>query len=505
MTDAPPDAPEMTEAERLAAEWAAALAEAEREVAELEAAERAAGIDPANSTSRPTSPAPQPQSPRRRIPRRLLLPCLIGGALIGTVTQVVRAVVQNNTTTEDSSERTHDRPIVNLAQVDILMQAGATEEALELLATQPLGNTDIREVAYRQALGLELLGQLAAADEAYQRAAADPTAAGWARAILGRARCAAAGGDVELAWNLLNQIGCRADRWIFAECLHLRARLHTLGSHTPQPPDLLAPDAPAWPPFATAAVDHLGPVGVQARSAAVIAVAAGLLSEPGSAEAFRLALALAPNHPAAAGTRIALGNLELRAGRWREAGQEYARVLAEHSRDAEAIYAAYNHALVQLNAGHQAESRRLFLEVIDRDPRGKWGDLGRCWIGRTHLDERRTKMARRAFRTIRPVSTGLVQSAARIGICVSYLIDGNDEAAGKALGHVCDYPAGYHSAWANLLEHWLRHRSDPTAKSRDVLRIALLGVGDGRTLGRTGMCLVARCVSELGVSESQPR
>lgn len=148
---------------------------------------------------------------------------------------------------------------VDPERVDVLIQSGGFDEALKLCQAglnDGASRAD-RGLAYRRGLCLEALKQWKEAGAAYQQAAGSPSGgvAGWARATLGQARCAAAEGDTRAARNLLNRVvlqsghpACR-DGNVLGECLYLRARLALLESGPFSTPNPLNVNAIAWPSF----------------------------------------------------------------------------------------------------------------------------------------------------------------------------------------------------------------------------------------------------------------
>jgi tetratricopeptide (TPR) repeat protein len=258
MSDTPAS---LTAAEQLAAEWAAALAEAERQVAEMEAAEQAGLVAPATSAA--ASPN-SPPAPRRQIPVRLLMLVGIGslmsGLIIGTIVQVVRSL------SHPDADEFHSTKKFNLEAIDQLIRTGYNREALEALKSAEIPvEFDRGEIAYRRGICQELLGQFAEATEAYQEAT-KVNQPGWVRATLGRVRCAAAQGDTRSARELLDQVVLRSGQpdcqgWrTVAECLYLRARLSVLELQPPSQPAPSDQNTPAWAPFKSNAVEDLKPL-----------------------------------------------------------------------------------------------------------------------------------------------------------------------------------------------------------------------------------------------------
>jgi tetratricopeptide (TPR) repeat protein len=481
--------------------WAAALAEAEREVAEIEAAERAAG---AATPAAAAAPEAAPVRSRRRplaVAAGLVAACLVGvGVCVaaGGGRRVIPAAPE--------AEPEPPPRYANLAAADVFIRSGLFAEARAELAAAPPAPGKAHAVAYRDALCLEALGSSAAAADAYRRAEGPPDdVVSWARAVLGRVRCAAAADPAE-ARRLLDEVTRKAGhagywRWgIVGECAYLRARLEVLALGPPDEPTALAPHTPAWLPFDGHWAEYLDCLPATppeelppARGIDPTASPAG----PGpntAAAALKQACALAWRHPGVPAAQLALANLDRAAGRWQNAGSAYRQLLHDLRHEPAAAAAAYNLGLVELRDGKPAAARKCFTEVIDRDPGGRWAALGWWWVGRTHLDEGAPAAARSAFGASR--GHPAVAPAAAVAIAASHFAEGNADAAWAALRGCPPGATGPAAAWADLFAHW-PGRLDPT--QADAARTALGRVGDGHTLGRVGTELVSRASRDLGV------
>jgi tetratricopeptide (TPR) repeat protein len=133
-----------------------------------------------------------------------------------------------------------------------------------------------------------------------------------------------------------------------------------------------------------------------------------------------MALAAAPEHIWRPGVMIALGNLDFADGKWKAAGEWYARVLADMPNRPAAAQAAYNLGLTHLRTGDRAKAREQFMGVVDRDPGGKWAGLAYWWIGRSHLDADEPAAAIKAFeQAIAAAPTAASGPAAALGTCLA--------------------------------------------------------------------------------------
>lgn len=140
--------------------------------------------------------------------------------------------------------------------IDDLIRAGAFTEALTACRRPgpELPAPKNRARIYREALCLEALGQLKEADELYQKAAPEEGDRGaWARAILGRVRCALATDDLAGAQKLLDRVALRsghpdcAGGHIVEECAFLRGRIAAARLGAVRALDPFDPEAVAWP------------------------------------------------------------------------------------------------------------------------------------------------------------------------------------------------------------------------------------------------------------------
>ncbi|HEY1186586.1 MAG TPA: hypothetical protein VGE74_02965 [Gemmata sp.] len=486
-------------------------------------------------------------------------------------------------------------------RIDLLIHAGSFTDALQAVRDAPPGAFgDGFLAAYREGLCLEGLGRVTAADTAYQRAEKDPNVGGWARAALGRARCALAQGSRTAARELIDQVVLRSGHpecrggHIYEEALHLLARVALLESGPHPDLDALSDAALAWPvlraapdkyldwlpldapaasphpsagrdvvevlpesdagpteltvrltkrpaldvirAIASAAelevqlessvapllLDPVGPVEVERlpfdavlaalteRAGVAVALKGGALhlmraqpaaGEGAPARALSTALAAAPKHPEAGSMRVALANLDARAGRFKAAEEGYKYVLDGIGNAPEATHAAYNLGLMELRAGARNSARARFLEVIDRSPHTRFADLGWCWIGRTYLDSDDPGAARTAYRTALNGTSRDAASAAALAICACELLTGNEDAARALLEDTRFSTREPHAMLVNFYTALLYYRSAPTESRYEILLRAIRSADEGRGIGPGGVYLVGRVYAELGLPE----
>ncbi|VTR96405.1 hypothetical protein : [Gemmata massiliana] len=291
MSDTP--LPPPPSAEALAA-WAAAEAEAERELAEMDAraAAEAAAAAAAGSNAAPSAPTgghsghgPRPPfflkliaKSRRLVGVGLFLLCAGGGTAAGIAytnkikhAEAAAAAAEAEEHADAHAGDAHAKDAhgkgahgkgahgpadASLAtRIDTLIRSGSYSEALGLVRTAPpktFGH-DAAPLAYREALCLEGLGKWKDADAAFKKAEADTNVGAWARALLGRARCAVATDESQTARALADRVlvrsghpECRGTK-VYEEALHLRAQLAVRELGGGRDVDPLDADALAWP------------------------------------------------------------------------------------------------------------------------------------------------------------------------------------------------------------------------------------------------------------------
>jgi tetratricopeptide (TPR) repeat protein len=215
---------------------------------------------------------------RNRFRWLLLLPLVAGCAAAGFfgVNAIIGAKTKPQPETQSETESftagiitKPSEPLPELSaelpaiRIEILLRAGCYAEALEHCKDAPK-NTFGEEssLRYREALCYEGLRKWKKAAEVYAKAATDTTVAGWARAMLGQSRCALALDDMEKARTAATRVLLRSGHYecrntaIYAEALHLLARISVLDRGPVAAVDALDATALAWPSLRVPACDY---------------------------------------------------------------------------------------------------------------------------------------------------------------------------------------------------------------------------------------------------------
>lgn len=212
----------------------------------------------AHAPDAPTEDAAPPAPPARRGGPLRLLGALVFLALCaaGPVASAVYFWTRPKPVEEAKTAPAQVVEALPSDAVDALIRAGAFPEALAACRRPgpQLTPAQTRARKYREAVCCEALGRLKEADELYHNAApTDGDRGAWARAVLGRARCALAADDLAAAEKLVNQVTLRsghpdcAGAHIAEECAFLRARLLAAKLGPVRALDPFDPDAVAWP------------------------------------------------------------------------------------------------------------------------------------------------------------------------------------------------------------------------------------------------------------------
>jgi tetratricopeptide (TPR) repeat protein len=237
--------------EQLAA-WAEAEAAAERELAAADAAKLETA---APTTAAPAAPTGRPGGLLKRAATVLGLGLLCAGGPIASAVYFWAKPAPAAEAPSAVAEKAEPGPLHPNA-IDELIRAGAFAEALTACRRPgpELPPQQQRQRAYREALCLEALGQVKEADEMYHKAEpADGDRAAWARALLGRARCALATDDLTGAQQYLDRVALRSGHpdctgtHVVEECALMRARIAAARMGAVRALDPFDPEALAWP------------------------------------------------------------------------------------------------------------------------------------------------------------------------------------------------------------------------------------------------------------------
>jgi tetratricopeptide (TPR) repeat protein len=218
------------------------------------------------------------------------------------------------------------------------------------------------------------------------------------------------------------------------------------------------------------------------------------------AQSFQRVTAVASAHPSAHAVRIWLGNFHFVEGKTREAAAEYQQVIDDAS-EAELPHAYYNLGLAEMRMGELRTARTRFVNLIDRGAKTKWVDYAWWWVGRTHLDTGDPSAAKKAWNSALRGQTREVTSAAAIGVCVCELLNGDDEAAKKALTENRTEAREDHAALADCFDKLFRYRTGPSESRRTLLLDAMRDASDARKLGPGGVYLAGRIYRALDLPD----
>lgn len=215
-------------------------------------------------------------------------------------------------------------------------------------------------------------------------------------------------------------------------------------------------------------------------------------------ETLRQGLAFAPEHPRERAARITAANLDLGAGRRRNAAVQFRQMLENEPHAAETVYVTYNLGLIELTNGNWPVAQARFLDTIDRGPETKWADFGSWWIGRVQLDKGDTAAARKPLETARDGKTKLISAAAELGLAACALLDGEENEVREIIKSHRVYNGESHAALAGFFDTWLRYKSNPSESRAKRVAEALVSIGEGRLLGPIGYLLAGQTYREIG-------
>lgn len=237
--------PPRTAAEEAAlAAWAAAEAEAERQLAEQDAAEAALRAAGGGATATPsatavTGPVPAGRAPSGRfVYLAIVFACGGWGAAAGLL--VAGKKPAPHASAEHASQTNASAPAAPppgpAAQLDALILGGRFADGLQLCLDTKAPGLSVTGRTLREGLCLEGLGRWGEAAGAYRTAEADPNVVVWAVAMLGQARCAVQDESYALAKILTDRVLLRSGHAdlraakLTDEVAHLRARISVLES-----------------------------------------------------------------------------------------------------------------------------------------------------------------------------------------------------------------------------------------------------------------------------------
>ncbi|MDY3557332.1 hypothetical protein R5W24_006520, partial [Gemmata sp. JC717] len=220
------------------------------------------------ASAQPAAPRPRRGLIRRLVTPAIVLACVTGGAALSQQLRPKPAPEAAEAPADADAPPAPDAhpgasphaappsPADRTAagRIDNSIRAASYAYALKLVrSAAPGAFADEYQAAYREGLCLEGLNRLKEADAAYQKAEQDPNVGGWARATLGRARCAIETSTLTEARALMDRVllrsghhECRGSK-LREEVAYLRARVCVLELGAPAPLDPLNAAALSWP------------------------------------------------------------------------------------------------------------------------------------------------------------------------------------------------------------------------------------------------------------------
>lgn len=211
-----------------------------------------------------------------------------------------------------------------------------------------------------------------------------------------------------------------------------------------------------------------------------------------AADVLDRATTLAPDHPAARVMALWAANVAHEAGRGRAAAAGYRRLVTDEPHAPECVPAVYNLGLLELAAGRPAAARAWFVELVDRAPRTRWADLGRWWVGRSHLDAGDPAAALRPFRIAQSGSNREVRAAAALGAVACHLLADDHEAARAELRRREPAVGEPQRELGEAFEAMTRFQTAPSDGRYETAEVALRATRNVAALGPAGAYLAGR-------------
>ncbi len=213
-----------------------------------------------------------------------------------------------------------------------------------------------------------------------------------------------------------------------------------------------------------------------------------------------------PEHPLSLVVAVEAANLEMAAGRVKEAAGAYDRLIRERPRAA-LTEAYYNLGLARARMYERGLARDAFFRVADRDPSGRLAPLAFLHIGRLYAEDANPALAARALRRVQNGESGILErTSAALLLAAAELLDDNPRAAHAAIAAVQNR-AGEEpfNRPAALLDALARHRAitDPERRQHaagDLLE-ALLAYREEQLLGAVGLMLAGQAYRDLDLGD----
>lgn len=456
------------------------------------------------------TPKPPRPTTRQRLARVVLLTTCAGvGFGVGMVVRGVRTPPSHQPVVvhaQTEPEFDADEPDPVRKRIDDYIRSAAYSSALKLIE-------QIREeehesdpgLTYREALCREGQERWAKATELYARLRSAASApALHAVAAFGQARCEFATGDLKGCERTIAACvpvaGCHPNGE--AELVYQRVRL-AVQSLAPPAPGPFAPRNVAWCPLycpPSEYLDWLAPDKQMAASAD--APPPPHLDQPPTTEqAVRDAVRLAAPHPDVFAVRLVAANMAFADGRVVEAGRVYQKLKADHPPPGVAVAAHYNLGLCLLRSQNAIVARTAFQDAADLGRGTRFENLGWWWAGRTDLDAGQLADARRAWRKAAERPDREIESAAAVGIALTYHLEDDEERAAKALHGEKIATQSPQPEFAEVLAARSRYSANPSSLRAEVVARAVAAAEYGRPFGPAGEYLLGSWLAATGNPE----
>ncbi|MEO2088728.1 MAG: tetratricopeptide repeat protein [Gemmataceae bacterium] len=456
------------------------------------------------------TPKPPRPTTRQRLARVVLLTTCAGvGCGAGIVVRGVRTPLTDQSVevhAQTEPELDADGPDPVRKRIDDYIRSAAYSSALNLIEQIREENHESDPgLTYREALCREGQERWAKATELYARLRTATSApALHAVAAFGQARCEFATGDLKGCERTIAACvpvaGCHPNGE--AELVYQRVRL-AVQSLTQPAPGPFATRHLAWCPLdcpPSEYLDWLAPD--EHRAASADAPPPPPLDQPLAAEqAVRDALRSAARHPDGFAVRLVAANLAFADGRVVEAGRVYQKLKADHPPPGVAVAAHYNLGLCLLRSQNAIVARTAFQDAADLGRGTRFENLGWWWTGRTDLDAGQLADARRAWRKATERPDREIESAAAVGIALTYHLEGDEDRAAKALHGEKIATQSPQPEFAEVLAARSRYSANPSPLRAEVVARAVAAAEYGRPFGPAGEYLLGSWLAATGNPE----
>lgn len=453
-------------------------------------------------TTDETIAPPAAKSPRKIAALAILPMLFVSGMGFGSL------FLKTSHDPDDSAEHSRtghsEEPITK--SIDRLIRNQEFAAARDLCESEDADPED-RGIRFRWAVCMEQLASWKRAAGAYENLATQSSDELAIHANLGLVRCRLADQQLDLAaiaLSRLNSLDLGKDPRILEEHTRLKACMLYAGLGIIADPDPLDSNVLAWPKAVEYRQDRTiwlppsttGDESPRERThpIAVPAETSTHLTREDVRDALASVLT-SQDHPT---IRLALANMDRQDGRRVASDEAYRQILQDYPDSIEAMMASYNLGLAYLKDGAIALAREAFLGVVDRDPNGPWGELGRFWIGRCALDGDDPVGALRSFRIAAASSSRRLRAAAGFGWALARLREDNDDAFERIVQFLEPDTSPLALETTEFFRMLLRYRNRPSPLRAEQLGKALVQAQHLKPLGPAGVLVAGRVWTEIG-------